>query len=743
MTPPIVKRYLIALSQYWFAIPIGMVLGGTGGFVFSEMPVAPPSYRVDGVLQYTRPPVSFSQTGTTIQTQGEVLTKDLLLAPNVVQAVAARPEVKEEAKTIRSQANVKIPARDPKKQKEGDNLIVVQFTTGDPNQGLVVVESLMQEMIEQSRLLNSARLRSIIDEINKRLPEVTQELRESEERLQEFIREEQTAIIATQTGQLPATITGTQQQQRQIRLAIEGIDAQMRSLQERLGLSPDQAYASAALSADPIIGDLRAQLYRNESQMQFLSQSLRPDHPTMVELRQQQETFTQLLQQRASEVVGGNGFVAPLRSGDQIRQDSNLDPARQQLAQNLVALQTQREALAQQLRASIQTEEDLKLQYAALPNKQMEQARLEQQVVLKKTFYDTMQAKLLDAQAAEAETTTSLTLAQAPRVASEEIATPLPTPLLLIAGTAGGFVGGAAVVFLLGMLAGTLQTMEDIRSSLRDREVALLGILPFIELFDPEVDGEPIIASSHSPYLESYERFRSNLRSVEGKAVKVVLITSTVSEEGKSVSAYNLAIASARAGKRTLLIEADLRPPQGSPYASQSLSRALKVASDPANSLEPFHYYGQLSECIRLVPSVENLYIVPSLGPSRHAAALLESAEMRQLLEDARGRFDFVVVDSPALSLCNDALLLEPLTDGIILVTRPCFTADSMLAEAVDQLTESEEFHLLGAIINGADIPVKHTPIVEPTPMTVDAVESNEQPTRDRQPAKQKAVKTR
>uniref|UniRef100_A0ACD5GRC8 Uncharacterized protein n=1 Tax=Desertifilum tharense IPPAS B-1220 TaxID=1781255 RepID=A0ACD5GRC8_9CYAN len=61
------------------------------------------------------------------------------------------------------------------------------------------------------------------------------------------------------------------------------------------------------MSADPIIGDLRAQIYRNESQMQFLSQSLRTDHPNMVELNQQQQMLTQMLQQRASEVIGGAG----------------------------------------------------------------------------------------------------------------------------------------------------------------------------------------------------------------------------------------------------------------------------------------------------------------------------------------------------------------------------------------------------------------------------------------------------
>jgi capsular exopolysaccharide synthesis family protein len=164
------------------------------------------------------------------------------------------------------------------------------------------------------------------------------------------------------------------------------------------------------------------------------------------------------------------------------------------------------------------------------------------------------------------------------------------------------------------------------------------------------------------------------------------------------VSAYNLAIASARAGKRTLLVEADLRSP--------SQANSLKVSPDADSVIEPLRYYGQFGDCIRLVPDVENLYIVPSTGPQRQAAAILESSEMRRLLEDVRGRFDMVILDTPSLSLCNDALLLEPYSDGMILVTRPGFTEDSLLAEATDQLAESD-FRLLGAIINGVDIPVQ------------------------------------
>jgi Mrp family chromosome partitioning ATPase len=85
-------------------------------------------------------------------------------------------------------------------------------------------------------------------------------------------------------------------------------------------------------------------------------------------------------------------------------------------------------------------------------------------------------------------------------------------------------------------------------------------------------------------------------------------MTSVVHGEGKSLSSYNLAIASARAGKRTLLVEADLRSP--------SNAESIYIKVDPDHQAEPLRYYGSFSECIRLVPEVENLYIVPSVGPA-------------------------------------------------------------------------------------------------------------------------------
>lgn len=180
-----------------------------------------------------------------------------------------------------------------------------------------------------------------------------------------------------------------------------------------------------------------------------------------------------------------------------------------------------------------------------------------------------------------------------------------------------------------------------------------------------------------------------------------MLIASTTSSEGKTASAYNLGVASALAGKRTLIVETDLRSP--------SRASSLKVSPDPDAIVDPLRYYTSLSECIRLVPDIENLYILPSPGPVRQAAAVLESSEFKRLMEDVRERFDFVILDTHSMSLSNDALLIQPYSDGIVLVARPNYTQENMLTEAIDQLTESE-LPLLGTIVNGADIVVNVPP---------------------------------
>ncbi|MBC1236788.1 tyrosine-protein kinase domain-containing protein [Nostoc sp. 2RC] len=699
MTPPIVKRYLIAFEKYKWIGLASFCLVIAGSTVVAMQPDPPPSYIASAALTYSGPPVSFSATGSEIQQQGKELNEEVLLSNQIIAAVAEKVNLR--PKQLGASIVLSLPKKNPRTGDFETTTFELKYVDTDPKRAIEVLAELMQSMVKLSSDINTGRLQAIIQKINERLPQAKRELQIAEKRLEQYDRIERTAILAAENGSLLSAITASQNLQRQIQLTISGVDGQIRSLQNKLGLTVGEAYISSALSADPIIANLRSQIYQTESQIALLRKDLRLEHPTMIQLLRQKQAAEELLQQRAAEVLGGNGMAAPLR-GDiaSIRTSSSLDPARQQLANQMVSLQTQRETLQQQLAQEIQQEARLRQEYSLIPNKQLERSRLEQEVGLKKAIYEQMQAKLTDAKTAEAETTSSLSVARRPTV-TPDIKPPKSIPITLAVGGILGVVVGGGVIFLLGSLEGTFKTREDIRESLKQREVALLGELPLMLLDDLDRESVPVVLSPESPYLEFYEKFRSNLRRIGGKNLKVVLITSTSSLEGKTASAYNLGIASARAGKRTLIIETDLRSP--------SRCNSLKVIPDPDATIEPLRYYADLSECIRLVPDVENLYILPSPGPVRQSAAILESSEIRRLMDDVRERFDLVILDTSPLSLSNDPLLIQPYSDGIVLVARPHYTEENMLGEAIDQLVESE-LGLLGAIINGADIVVTLPP---------------------------------
>jgi polysaccharide biosynthesis transport protein len=673
MTPPIIKRFLISFKQHKslgliiFLLSIGVSIVVA---LQPEPPVPETKYKANGQLSYSSPPPLFTSTGEQLQQQGRFVNVDILLSPPVQARIKSQLQISNDGLKEIIDKNLKINLP----EDGSTQLIGLEYLNApSEEEGVRTLGVVMTEMIEQSRLINTSQLRGRIDALDGRLAEVQRELATAEEAFYRFISTEGTDLLAVQDGSLFSGITGSQQQQRQLQLILEEIEGQIDSIIKQLGLDPDQAYTSAALSADPILASLRSQVLDIENQLKQAEKDLRPDHPTLVTLKKQLGANEELTQERAS-----------------------LDPARQDLANNLVTLQTQREGIIRQLQSVKNTEKDLRQQYEQFPDRQLRQARLVQEVETKRALYQTILTALVDAQSAEAETTSSYAIAQAPVI--EEI---IPTTfastnrfLILLAGTGIGLALATGIIFLLALLDDKLHTPQELRELFLTREIPVLGNIPRIDGFDLSGRELPIVLDQDSPYLPLYERVRSNLRRYSSSATKVILVASVSNKEGKSVTAYNLAIASAHAGKRTLVIEADLRAPSNSEW--------VQIQNEENAHQEPLKYFAESNEAIRLVPAIANLYLVPSPGPSRQAAAIIESNELQRLIEDARGRFDVVIVDTPSLSKCNDTLLLESLTDGVVLIARPGISRGSMLGETIDQFTETD-IPILGAVINDTD----------------------------------------
>jgi succinoglycan biosynthesis transport protein ExoP len=708
MALPIVKRFLISLDQNKFVgIFVFLVcLGGSVIFAFLPDPEKPPTfYRAVGQLAYRVPPPAFTSTGTQLQEQGRAIDRDLLLSPRVLVNAAKKLQFNQEQMVkIRDQdlkitfpGEVEGQNNNSNRSRETDQPqeVLLELTADSQSKAELILETLMKEMVEYSRWLNTSQLRARIEALSVRLKEVQKDLTRAEEKFYRYISTQGSDLLAIQDGSLFTAITSSQQQQREIRLELQGIQGQIDSLSKQLDLTPDQAYTSSALSADPIIASIRAQLLDTEAQLERLEKDLRPEHPTVVKLRKQQQVNESLLQKRAAEVIGKDGVLTALPSS-RIRQQSNLDATRQQLAAQLVTLQTQREGLMKQLESLVTQEQQLRSQYEKFPDKQLQQARLTQAVAFQRGIYENILNALVDAQAAEAETVGSLTVAQPPVAQPiEQVFNRKNRTLILLVGAGLGTLAGLGTILLLAVIDDRLHSPQELREALVSRDILVLGQLPIVRNLEGE-EIEPILADANANYLPYYERLRSTLRLVGGgETVKVVVVTSITGGEGKTATAYNLAIAASLAGRRTLLVEGDLRSP--------SKAEEIGVTPDPNSFREPLLYYGAKSKSIRLAPNIENLSILPSPGPQKQAAAIIESSELQLILKDSRGRFDLVIVDTPSLSSCNDALLLEELADGIILVTRQAITRSSLLSEATDQLTEAE-VKILGAVINYVDI---------------------------------------
>lgn len=699
MAPSIVKRYIIAFGKYKFAgFAVFALAVGVSGLLGLEEP-PPPSYNASGVMSLNQEPVTVSETGPTIQEQGlQALNKEFLIDDQVAEQISQQVGIP--PRQVKS-AQLQTPGGD------GPKLYTFSYTDSTPERAEEVVQLLMESAVEKSLMLNTSRLDVLIAALNERIPEVEADLRAAEDRLVQFDRIEGAALILGRDGVLVNNIRGAENQQEQLERQIEEVTTQMQSLEARLGLTVDEAYTSSALSRDPIVNNLRGQIHQIESQQALLRQTLRPDHPEVVELRRQLSGLERLLENRAREVIGGDGIGTPFYDSRRVRVQSSLDPARQEMANQLVGLQTQRETLVQNLARSQQIESELRIEYQNLPNLELERERLSQVVAIHKSRFNQLQARLIDAESARTETVSNLSIAQEPQVREQQEEAANIFMLVLIGGGAG-LAAGAVLIFGLSALEGRFYTMEEVQGALEGRDLKVLGTIPHIESWDSlEENPFPLLLSAHSPYLDYYERVRSNLqRLVEGTPPRIVLVTSFAAEEGKSLTAYNLAIAAARAGKRTLLVEADVRSP--------SQANVLKLALDPQRLTEPLRHYDSLNQNAHLVPDVPNFYVVPSPGPQRNVPAIIESSELRQLLMQARARFDLVVVDSPALSRCDDTLALEPFTDGLLLVARPGITQGGLLNEYAEMLEEAEErVRVLGSVVNGAEITVE-IPYEEP-----------------------------
>ena len=272
-----------------------------------------------------------------------------------------------------------------------------------------------------------------------------------------------------------------------------------------------------------------------------------------------------------------------------------------------------------------------------------------------------------------------------PRLADAPVS-PLPLRNIGLA-TVLGLIVGAGAAALRESIDTTVRSSETL---VKATGAPVLSAIPF----DAKADKAPLIidGSAQSTRAEAMRQLRTNLQFVNvDQPLKTLVVTSAMPSEGKTSTSINLGIAFAEAGKRVILIDADLRRPKVAEYlgleGAVGLTNLLAGQVAIGDALQPWGGSG--------------LWVLPSGSVPPNPSELLASRNMADLLAALGSGFDMVIIDTPPLLPVTDAAVMSTVADGCLLVTRHGKTTNAQASAAAAALT-AVGAKLYGCVLNRA-----------------------------------------
>ncbi len=270
-----------------------------------------------------------------------------------------------------------------------------------------------------------------------------------------------------------------------------------------------------------------------------------------------------------------------------------------------------------------------------------------------------------------------------------------------------GPTAGIGLAFFLQYLDTTVKTREEVE---RVMGVPVIGYVPTLreELNGKESDSGKggqrsvhdmlAVEQPRSALAEAFRSLRTALSfSVGTQGLHSLLVTSPSPLEGKSLVSINLAITFAQAGKKVLLVDADLRKPRL--HKTFALPPHLGLSNLLAAGGEDF----SVSDAVHPT-GIENLYVMASGPKPPNPAELIATGRMKDLLREMGEHFDQIVFDTPPVINVTDASILMHFVDGGVVVIRS-FTTQRGFAQRASELLQGTQGRLLGTILNNADLP--------------------------------------
>ena len=531
----------------------------------------------------------------------------------------------------------------------GTRLIAITASDTDPEfaatlaNGVVsnYVRQLEDERAEVARQANS-HLHAEAERLKSRLAESERALQAYREDQQSASLEETQNIVVAQLQEMNAKLTEARAERMKLQSAVE----QAHAWREK---APDQLLSVAAVASAPGVVELQKRLAEMHTDRANLSERYLDAHPRLIQLKSQ-------IEQGRTELGGAVQ-----------RAVEGVDVAFQ-IAQKTEA--SYGVALAEQ------EQKALALNKTAIGYKV-----LERNVEADRAMFVAVVKRLQ-------ETDVTKGLAQGilrpidSAVTPERPTKPRPKLILAAAGVAG-LLTGTLLALLLHALDPTLKTVDQAERTLG---IAVLAAIPRSRRSDRD---RALVGADEGLLAEAFRTLRTSL-SCRDDSPRTILFTSATENDGKTFCALNYAAALARAGLRTLLVDADLRKP--------SLGAALLPDDAGPGLAEVLQARTPLADSVRQ-SEVPNLFLLPAGAIIYNPAELLHGRVFPEFIATVEQQYDYVIVDSAPLQAVSDTFSIVKAMKGVCFVLRADATHRRAAAKSCQSLLEAGA-PLLGLILN-------------------------------------------
>nr|MDJ0773406.1 polysaccharide biosynthesis tyrosine autokinase [Mastigocoleus sp. MO_167.B18] len=668
------------LKRRWFILTITFfsVFGITGIITFLQKPI----YQAQGKLNFNKQNGASSLTGLDKQL-GELsgLTNSSNPLETEAEVIRSQKIIRKTISKLKlTNKNFQLLSAGEFIQKlkiksiRGTDVLALSYQSTDPSEAAAVVNSLMEDYLEHNIRSNRSEATAAREFLLQQLPEVKAKVLEAEVSLRKF--KESNNIINLQE-EAKVGVEGLKEitdEITQTRAQLVDITTRSQALQNKLQLNSQQAIALSALDNSTAVQGILEE-YQNLQQQLATKRTIYTDqNPEIINLY---DKIVALRKQLGTEVFHNLERSQPVKE-----RDLQMGEVKKTLTANLVNLEVERLGLANRVTQLSNEYARSHTRLSSLPRLEQQQLQINRQLHIARSTYEQLLKRLQEVELVE-----NQNVGNAKILSEAEIPIKPVHPRIILNLLLGGFLGvviGIGIALLVEAIDKSIRSVEEAKLLLH---YPLLGTIPTLDKKE-KVD-LPLLENPYSASSSAFEMLQTSLNfTTSNQKLQVIVVTSSVPGEGKSFVSSNLAIATAQLGKRVLMIDADMRRPrQHEIWDLHNIAGLSNILLDQA----------ELKTTTK--QKSRNLDILPSGTLPSNPIPLLDSQRIASLIKQARGDYDFIIIDSPPSVMAPDALVLGKLADGILFVVRPGIV-DSNAASNTKRILEQSGQRVLGMVVN-------------------------------------------